>query len=533
MDALALYRRGRYWEALALAQQRGELKSTALALLALGKVAEAQTILETWQPQESVAEAERLSLLGFAAFRRGDPLTYRRLALAAAQAAQTPLTLYHLGLSLPPADGLLALQEAFHQLQAQGAPAEERARLSFALARTLRRLGRWGEALSYASLATLQDPQPSYRLEELTLLAYAGEEPLAALERSLPPLLAHEAPSVRYYALWLSLLLQGMHGQANSDLLEALLEHTQGSLLAYDLPLWVRLFKGHPSQQTLLARLLRAAKAQPSDQALPQALLLLAEGLYRYPQPEARLLLEDCLPTLEAEWAEEALRAVAHLCALNGEPLPEPYRRLAQALRPEAKALFLPAELPPLTQATPYLQTLGKAQLQGFPALRPRSLELLTLLLAHPEGIEGEKLAQELYPTPNPQALRSELCRLRQQGLEVQNRPYRLLSPIEADFLQLQEALERNQLYQALALYQGPLLPRSQAPGIELLRHRIEEQLKEAVLQQPDLELLYRLAQQIPDDLTLWEALLHRLPPQDPRHPAVWAWVRRLSAQYR
>jgi len=188
MDALALYRRGRYWEALALAQQRGELKSAALALLALGKVAEAQTILETWQPQESVAEAERLSLLGFAAFRRGDPLTYRRLALAAAQAAQTPLTLYHLGLSLPPKDGLLALQEAFNQLQAQGAPAEERARLSFALARTFRRLGRLAEALSYASLAALHDPQPSYRLEELTLLAYAGEEPLAALELSLIPL---------------------------------------------------------------------------------------------------------------------------------------------------------------------------------------------------------------------------------------------------------------------------------------------------------------------------------------------------------
>ena len=77
------------------------------------------------------------------------------------------------------------------------------------------------------------------------------------------------------------------------------------------------------------------------------------------------------------------------------------------------------------------------------------------------------------------------------------------------------------------------MLPRSQAPGIELLRHRIEEQLKEAVLQHPDLELLYRLAQQIPDDLTLWETLLHRLSPQDPRHPAVRAWVRRLSAQYR
>lgn len=164
MDALALYRRGHYAEALSLAQAQGELKLAALALLALGKVAEAQTILETWRPQEGVAEAERLALLGFAAFRRGDSRAYLRLALAAAQAAQTPLTLYHLGLSLPPKDGLPALQEAFHQLEAQGAPPEEQARLAYALARTLRRRGRLTEALAYASLAVLHDPQPHYRL---------------------------------------------------------------------------------------------------------------------------------------------------------------------------------------------------------------------------------------------------------------------------------------------------------------------------------------------------------------------------------
>lgn len=225
--------------------------------------------------------------------------------------------------------------------------------------------------------------------------------------------------------------------------------------------------------------------------------------------------------------------ARSHLCALVGAPLLAPYRQMAQALRPEARAVFLPAELPSISLTTPYLQALGKAQLHGYPALRPRSLELLTLLLAHPEGITGESLARALYPEPNPQALRSELCRLRQQGFDIPSRPYRLLSPIEADFLKLQEALEQNQLYQALALYQGPLLPRSQAPGIELLRHRIEEQLRQAVLQQPDPELLYRLVQRIPDDLLLWETLLHRLSPQDPRYPAVWAWVKRLSAQYR
>ncbi|MFN3390939.1 MAG: hypothetical protein ACK40N_04180, partial [Meiothermus ruber] len=138
-----------------------------------------------------------------------------------------------------------------------------------------------------------------------------------------------------------------------------------------------------------------------------------------------------------------------------------------------------------------------------------------------------------LYPAPNPQALKSELCRLRQQGFEVQPRPYRLCTPIEADFLKLQEALQHHRLAEALSLYQGPLLPRSQAPGIELLRNHLEEQLKEAVLRQPDPEPLYRLAQRIADDLILWEALLERLPEQDPRRPAVRAWVRRLSAQYR
>lgn len=522
MDALAL----------SLAQQRSEPKTAALALLALGKDLEASALLEAWQPREGVGEAERLALLSFAAFRRGDAGAYRRLALQAARQAQTPLTLYHLGLSLPPKDGLVALQEGLHQLEAQSAPPKEQARLAYALARTLRRLGRWGEALAHASLAVLQAPgHPHYQMEELTLLALAGEEPLSTLERSLPPLLAHEAPGVRYYALWLSLLLQGMQGQASPKLLQTLLSQNPSPHQPYDLPLIVLLFKHHPSSPPLLSRWLRAAAIRLTQAPLPQALLSLAQGLHRYPHPDARPLLEGSIPTLEAEWAEEALRAVAHLSALEGASFPEPYRQMAQALRPQARALFLPAELPQ-PSSNPYLQALGKAQLQGFPALRPRSLELLVLLLAHPEGIGGEKLARALYPEPNPQALKSELCRLRQQGFLIQSRPYRLLTPMRADFLELEEALQKGHLSQALALYWGPLLPKSQAPGIELLRNQLEERLKRAVVKQPGPEALYLLAQRIPDDLTLWEALLARLPEPDPRRPAVLAWVRRLSAQY-
>lgn len=347
MNALALYHQGRYWEALSLARQRqqAEVRAAALSLLALGQVAEAQALLESWQPQESVAQAERLALLGFAAFRRGDPATYCRWALAAAQQAQTPLTLYHLGLSLPPADGLLALQAALDHC---AGPPEEQARLAYALARTSRRLGRLAEALSYASRAVLQAPEhPHYRLEELTLLALAGEEPLPELERSLPPLLAHAAPGVRYYALWLSLLLQGMQGQESPELLENLLRQNSSPHLPYDLPLLVLLFKHHPSARPLLSRWLRAAAAGSSPDPLPQALQSLAQGLWHYPRQEARPLLEAALPTLQTEWAEEALRAAAHLAALEGVPLPEPYRRMAQALRPEARAPCCPEARPP------------------------------------------------------------------------------------------------------------------------------------------------------------------------------------------
>lgn len=75
MDALAL----------SLAQQRSEPKTAALALLALGKDLEASALLEAWQPREGVGEAERLALLGFAAFRRGDAgayEAYRQLVLS-------------------------------------------------------------------------------------------------------------------------------------------------------------------------------------------------------------------------------------------------------------------------------------------------------------------------------------------------------------------------------------------------------------------------------------------------------------------
>jgi hypothetical protein len=60
MDALALYRQGRYAEALTLAHRQGRARIAALALLAMGNAAEAEGLLSSWQPSDEAQQAERL-----------------------------------------------------------------------------------------------------------------------------------------------------------------------------------------------------------------------------------------------------------------------------------------------------------------------------------------------------------------------------------------------------------------------------------------------------------------------------------------
>lgn len=154
------------------------------------------------------------------------------------------------------------------------------------------------------------------------------------------------------------------------------------------------------------------------------------------------------------------------------------------------------------------------------------------LLLSHPEGLSGLQLAKALYGKPNVQAVKVEVSRLRGIGFEIASRPYRLLNPPAADFLDLKQLIAEGRLREALALYQGPLLPRSFAPGIETLRRELEYELREAVLASQDPNLLYTLAQRLEDDLELWEVVLKTLPSDDPRRPASLAWVCRLRAEY-
>ena len=472
-----------------------------LRLLKEGRDREAEALLQT--PQDGLLEAERLALLGFLEGRKGNLRAYRALALKAAQRAQTPLTLYHLGLALPPKAGALALEEALRRFQ--GAPNAE-ARPSFALTRALRRLGRLREALGYAALALARGFGPSALLEWAWLALLAEEDPpLPDLLRQVE-LLALEGGTGLYARFLMAHLrfLQGEESLGRAYLRKAL-EEGPLPALPYLAPAGVRLL----GKEVL--PFLQAARPWAKE-PLTQALLALAEGLYR----EDEEGVAGALPLLLEEAGEEAMRGLLFL----GRPHP-----LLGELSRRGQELLWAAS------PSAYFQALGEPRLNGKP-LPLRQAELLVLLLARKEGWRGEELALALYGEAKSPALRMEVLRLRQRGLAVESRPYRLAQALRADFLEVWEALRQGDLREALARYRGPLLPQSQAPGVEALRAELEEALRRAVLAQGEVESLFLLAKRLGEDLEVWEALLERLPSQDPRRPIARARVERLREEW-
>ena len=472
-----------------------------LRLLKEGRDREAEALLQT--PQDGLLEAERLALLGFLEGRKGNLRAYRARALEAARRAQTPLTLYHLGLARPPKAGALALEEALHRFQ--GDPKAE-ARLAFALARALRRLGRLREALGYAALALARGFGPSALLEWAWLALLAEEDPpLPDLLRQVE-LLALEGGTGLYARFLMAHLrfLQGEESLGRAYLRKAL-EEGPLPALPYLAPAGVRLL----GKEVL--PFLQAARPWAKE-PLTQALLALAEGLYR----EDEEGVAGALPLLLEEAGEEAMRGLLFL----GRPHP-----LLGELSRRGQELLWAAS------PSAYFQALGEPRLNGKP-LPLRQAELLVLLLARKEGWRGEELALALYGEAKSPALRMEVLRLRQRGLAVESRPYRLAQALRADFLEVWEALRQGDLREALARYRGPLLPQSQAPGVEALRAELEEALRRAVLAQGEVESLFLLAKRLGEDLEVWEALLERLPSQDPRRPIARARVERLREEW-
>ncbi len=185
------------------------------------------------------------------------------------------------------------------------------------------------------------------------------------------------------------------------------------------------------------------------------------------------------------------------------------------------------------------LQLLGAAQPLAVVGGREipltlRRAEVLALLLLHPSGLTAEQLMLQLYGDEgNPTTVRAEMHRLRNLlGAGVlDTKPYRILANVTGDVTDVQALIRHGELAQALDLYAGPLLVRSDAPALRAERDELDATLRRAVLDSADPDLVWRYAETSvgAEDLEVFELLARRLPPEDHRHPAIAARLARLA----
>ncbi|AWT46568.1 MULTISPECIES: helix-turn-helix domain-containing protein [Streptomyces] len=188
-------------------------------------------------------------------------------------------------------------------------------------------------------------------------------------------------------------------------------------------------------------------------------------------------------------------------------------------------AAELPAPRPPAPGTPVRLACLGveRAERGGVPLpLRPRQLEILTLLALEPDGFTAERLREAVYGDRPVTAstFKAEISHLRRAlGGSVTPRRYALTTPVTCDAVEVLDALRRGDTGTALRHYRGPLLPRSEAPGIVEWRAQLEVAVREAVLASTGPEDALRYGERAPYDAQVHEHALRLLAPDDPRRP--------------
>lgn len=169
--------------------------------------------------------------------------------------------------------------------------------------------------------------------------------------------------------------------------------------------------------------------------------------------------------------------------------------------------------------------------------LSPRHSEILVLLMAEPDGVTGDQLALQVYPEDTRSStVRAELARLRTLlGTDVlESRPYRLSCPAAGDWQLVDELLAAGRLRAALTDYRGPLLPHSDAPGIQELRDGLHHRVRAALLScaDPDLLAAWTRTRWGADDLVMWQQQAALLPAGSPLRALARAEADRLDARF-
>lgn len=208
----------------------------------------------------------------------------------------------------------------------------------------------------------------------------------------------------------------------------------------------------------------------------------------------------------------------------------------AQAAGAGLSKLYTPDVGRPTTAATgqgAYLEVTGpRPYLSGMDggqiALSGRHAEILLLLARSPEGISSAGLADRLWALGGSEVtVRAEMARLRRTiahlgDLCVDARPYRLRGDIDNDVERTHRALAQGDVETALKLYQGQVLPESNAPGVREIGAELEALMRENLLQNGTWQQLWRYSTlaEAKDDSEVLMTVLRLAPPEAPERNA-------------
>lgn len=171
-----------------------------------------------------------------------------------------------------------------------------------------------------------------------------------------------------------------------------------------------------------------------------------------------------------------------------------------------------------------------------------RHLEILTLLAWHRRGLGAGELAELLFGDPGQQvSVRAEMVRLRKalgpeaESIGLTSRPYRLGPAVVLDAREVLRHVGAGSHRQALDAYPGPVLPRSDAPGIVAIRREVSGVLREAMLNDADPAVLldYLELDEAADDVEGLRTALQVLPARSPRRSVVVTRLQLLEAGLR
>ncbi|GGR04026.1 hypothetical protein [Deinococcus ruber] len=532
------------------------------AALRLGAAAPLRPVIQTFLAEHEAPELRAL-YAGTALTLEHRKDEIRR----AAQAQTTPLTLYYHGLSLAeeaPQEALAVLRDSVESAEHVGTP-HDVVRNVQALAATCTQAGQYLHALHWTGYALRQYDHNRLgdwqrRLSALNEWAYTSllcgrlggvAETLAAAEDEL------RAGAPQLTSIFTTTL--GDHALVRGDALAALrhYEHARRS--------HPRTHQGWSSTQLVRALV---------ELGQPEQALARAEEAYSLTQHEAASY---------ARWSTLALgmalayvrpaQAIAHLeAAMNAFERPLKADTLVRAAAHLAYAYLQQRQrdqaVAALARVEPYLQELGDSgrlllggpltlfadvwnltappaglslQLLGSAEVRwadrtlklqRRQLEMLVLMTLRPEGLGGDRFVSLLYrdELAARSSLKAGLSRLRDL-IPIGSQPYRLLTPVRADFVEVMSLLQAGQVAEAVRRYAGPLLPDSDAPGIVEYRELLDETLKRAVIAHRDPALLTHLASVLRDDLEIWEAAADRMTTHDPQRPLALSRIQQLRQE--